>query len=286
MRKLNILNLGAGVQSTTLYLLSLRREEPEFVPQFDYAIFADTQEEPQAVYEHLDWLKSLNGPPILIATAGKLGDDLQHGVNSTGQRFASIPAFTRGPSDVREGRLRRHCTRDYKINVVERVIRRELLGLQPKFPIPKDVTITQYLGLSYDESGRVASAKKRYEGKHGFKPAFPLWEMEWTRSDCEAYLRDVAPGRKIAKSACVFCPYHDNATWRRMRDQDRPSWDRAVEIDRALRTDALAMKSMERPIFLHRSCVPLEEAKIDEPVSNYEQHLFGFAAECDGMCGN
>lgn len=53
-------------------------------------IFADTQEEPESVYRHLEWLKSLGGPPILIDTAGKLGDDLIHGKNSTGQRFTSI----------------------------------------------------------------------------------------------------------------------------------------------------------------------------------------------------
>ena len=37
---------------------------------------------------------SVAGSPILTDTAGKLGDDLIHGINSTGQRFASIPAFT------------------------------------------------------------------------------------------------------------------------------------------------------------------------------------------------
>ena len=51
--ELRILNLGAGVQSTTLYLMSIEG----LVPAFDWAIFADTQEEPAAVYQHLEWLK-------------------------------------------------------------------------------------------------------------------------------------------------------------------------------------------------------------------------------------
>ena len=34
----------------------------EITPQIDVAIFADTGEEPKAVYEHLEWLKSLAGP--------------------------------------------------------------------------------------------------------------------------------------------------------------------------------------------------------------------------------
>lgn len=38
MKEFHILNLGAGVQSTTLYLQSMRGE----CPRFDIAIFADT----------------------------------------------------------------------------------------------------------------------------------------------------------------------------------------------------------------------------------------------------
>ncbi len=49
----HILNLGAGVQSTALYLMFCRGD---IEPTIDYAIFADTGEEPQAVYAHLEWL--------------------------------------------------------------------------------------------------------------------------------------------------------------------------------------------------------------------------------------
>jgi hypothetical protein len=61
MKSMNILNLGAGVQSTALYLMSMRQDEPDLVPLFDFAIFADTQEEPRAVYDHIKWLKGLGG---------------------------------------------------------------------------------------------------------------------------------------------------------------------------------------------------------------------------------
>ncbi len=39
MHEYHILNLGAGVQSTTVYLLN---HAGVIVPRFDYAIFADT----------------------------------------------------------------------------------------------------------------------------------------------------------------------------------------------------------------------------------------------------
>jgi hypothetical protein len=45
MREVTVLSLGAGVQSTALYLKFLRGEIPW---KLDAAIFADTQEEPDA----------------------------------------------------------------------------------------------------------------------------------------------------------------------------------------------------------------------------------------------
>ena len=41
----HILNLGAGVQSTALYLIFLKGEPDE---KLDYPTFADTQEEPES----------------------------------------------------------------------------------------------------------------------------------------------------------------------------------------------------------------------------------------------
>ena len=72
----HFLNLGAGVQSTALYLMSIDGDEPE-VPRFDAAIFADVQEEPDEVYKHLDYLKTLGGPPIVVTTAGRLAKGVQ-----------------------------------------------------------------------------------------------------------------------------------------------------------------------------------------------------------------
>ena len=151
MREYHILNLGAGVQSTTLYLMACR-DQLSVLPMtqgadgvwryradlptrrvaFDLAIFADTQDEPVAVYEHLAWLESLNGPPIMRVSAGRLGDDLVNGKNTTGGRFTAIPAFTSSDGGMTVGRTRRQCSKEYKTEPIERAIRREVLGLKPK----------------------------------------------------------------------------------------------------------------------------------------------------------
>ena len=47
---INILNLGAGVQSTALLLMSIKGE----LPKLDYAIFSDTGWEPKKVYDNLE----------------------------------------------------------------------------------------------------------------------------------------------------------------------------------------------------------------------------------------
>ncbi|QDV34609.1 hypothetical protein [Tautonia plasticadhaerens] len=68
----HILDLDAGVQPTAIYLMFLGGE---FDEALDCAVFADTQEEPGPVYRHLEWLRSLGGPPVLTAKEGKLGDE-------------------------------------------------------------------------------------------------------------------------------------------------------------------------------------------------------------------
>ena len=47
-----VLSLGAGVQSSTLLLMSCLGE----LPKLDCAVFADTGWETKATYRHLEWL--------------------------------------------------------------------------------------------------------------------------------------------------------------------------------------------------------------------------------------
>lgn len=280
----HILNLGAGVQSTTLYLMFMRGE---IMPQIDCAIFADTQEEPRAVYEHLAWLQSLGGPEILVRTKGKLGDHLRLGINSTGQRFASIPAFTKGDGEAVEGRVPRQCSKEYKTEVIERTIRREILGLGPRQRIPRNVHVHQYLGISLDEAGRARRITARFERDHKWAtPHFPLVERFWTRPDCLTWLADKVP-HQCPRSACVFCPYHSDAEWAHIRETDPEAWARSLEIDRALRIPGnIVNRNMDRALYLHRSCKPLDEVVFDtRPRARDLQLSMSFAAVCEGVCG-
>jgi hypothetical protein len=282
----HFLNLGAGVQSTALYLMSIDGDEPE-VPRFDAAIFADTQEEPDEVYRHLEWLEKQGGPPIVRTTAGRLGDALdKSGVCAAGDvHLISIPAFTLSKTGDK-GIIPRQCTAEYKIKPIERLIR-EHCGGQFGRPLPKDVIVHQYMGLSFDEPKRVIRVKQRFLAKPAnWRVHFPLWEMQWDRGDCKSYLRKRMP-YEVPRSACVFCPFKSDSEWRRLKEGDQKGWRRAVEIDTACRTGGRFVD--ER--FLHKSCQPLDQVDLrpeDEKSGqmNMFRHLQGFQDECEGYCGN
>lgn len=284
MSEFTLLSLGAGVQSTALYLKFLRGEMPW---KLDAAIFANTQEEPQAVYRHLAWLQSLNGPPILIGSAGKLGDDLMHGTNSTGQRFASIPAFTTPDEGRTVGQTKRQCSKEYKTEVIGRVLRREILGLQPRRTPKRGVLVRQIIGISLDEAGRAYRMERNVPAPQYLKRQFPLIAAFQTRSDCLAYLADKVP-HETPRSACVLCPYHTDYEWHKQKTSDPTGWARSVAIDDALRTaECRANRDMRQKMYLHRSCKSLELVQLDPtpPHPRAVQLPMNFAGECEGVCG-
>ena len=277
MREYHVLNLGAGVQSTALYLLAC-----EGKLHFDVAIFADTQDEPQAVYRHLDRLRSLGRPEIWVRSVGSLGDNLIRGKNATGQRFVSIPAFTRD-STGKVGMVRRQCTKEYKIEIVDRAIRRDLLGLEPGQHIPKEVLIRQHFGISTDEAARAERGKKRFETVRHTVPVYPLLDMGWSRKDCLAYLREKLP-YEVPKSSCVFCPYRTNQSWLHLKQTDAAGWNRAVEIDNAMRDkNSVVTRGFRQQLFLHRSCMPLKDIDFHALAPNTLDPMT--MRECHGTCG-
>lgn len=120
---------------------------------------------------------------------------------------------------------------------------------------PAGVWAEQWIGFSTDEIGRVSNRGDT----HYSRSRHPLLELDMSREQCDAYLK--ANGwTSVAKSACIGCPFHGNAEWRRMRDTDPTSWADAVEFDQAYRRGL----GMRHERFLHISCRPLDQAPIDK----------------------
>jgi len=270
--RLRVLSLGAGVQSTTLALLAAHGE---IGPMPDCAIFADTRWEPRPVYEHLAWLMSPNVLPfpVHIVSAGDIRANLM--AAAEGRRWASIPAFTRRvdrQGRVSIGMIRRQCTGDYKIDPIRKKVR-ELVGLTRRRSPPNPV-VEQWIGISMDETIRMKPSFERWRVNR-----WPLVELGMTRRDCLDWLRrhdyPTPP-----KSACIGCPYHSDAVWRAMRDEDPDAWADAVDIDRLIRS---GMRGVRGEVFLHRSAVPLSEVDLSTDTDRGQLDLF--ANECEGMCG-
>lgn len=271
--KMRVLSLGAGVQSTTLALMAARGL---IGPMPDCAIFADTQAEPQGVYDHLDWLERELPFPVYRVTAGDLTADILRDENTTGQRFASLPLHFRN-ADGTAGFGRRQCTKEYKIEPIERKVR-ELIGLKFRQRAPKVATVEQWIGISTDEIQRVKDSRTRW-----IRHRWPLVEARLDRQACRSWFAEHYPGRTLAKSACCYCPFRSNAAWAEIR-ADGPSWAMAVKVDNALRAGSLVARGMRSIPYVHRSLMPLEDVVFTDAPDDLFDPL-GFANECEGMCG-
>lgn len=294
--RLRALSLGAGVQSTTMALMAAHGD---IGPIPDCAIFADTGWEPKAVYDHLSWLMSPNVLPfpVHVVSAGNIREQLV--AAGEGERWASIPAFTRtvtpagaelpvldeddgeivtvgtrqtSKETVSIGMIRRQCTTEFKIVPIQRKVR-ELAGLtrkrSPVYPV-----VEQWIGISTDEIIRAKPSFEAWQVKR-----FPLIEQRMSRADCLAWLnRNDYP--LPPKSACIGCPFHADARWRHMRDHDPDAWSDAIEVDRMIRT---GLRGIRGEVFLHRSAVPLKEADLSTLADHGQLDLW--ANECEGMCG-
>lgn len=254
--KLNILSLGAGVQSTTLALMACDGT----LPGLDAAIFADTGWEPKAVYRQVsqleDVLSNASTPiPLYRVSRGNLRTNT---VDPT-QRFVSVPWFIRNPNGS-DGMGRRQCTSEYKLAAIMRETRR-LLGAKPPDyrRVPRGHVATQWIGFSTDEIHRVKDKPANFYTT----PRYPLLELGMSRKDCRRWLDQRGWGHTV-KSACIGCPLHGNAAWRDLRDNHPDEWADAVEFDRQIRKGGARGKPIRGEAFLHRSRLPLDQAPIDK----------------------
>src|SRR6185437_14311153 len=105
-RPLRVISLGAGVQSTVVYLLACDGQ----LGPVDAAIFADTGWEPRAVYDHLGRLEDHGGAAIPIHRVS--GGDLRD--TDSSRAFADVPFYLFGRKGS-PGMARRQCTGKLKI---------------------------------------------------------------------------------------------------------------------------------------------------------------------------
>lgn len=247
---LRIISLGAGVQSTTMLLMSLYGE----LPRVEHAIFADTQDEPAEVYRHLDKLETecvKYGVTLHRVTKGRLSEFLFGGYRGKPEGFCHLPTMgTRG------GMGNRACTVDFKISPIRAKVQ-ELRGKRK---------CELWIGISLDEVHRMKESQVGY-----IVNLWPLVDRRMSRHDCIRWL--AAKGWSAVKSSCTYCPFHGTAEWRRVKGMPE-EWAKVIEIDRQLN---------KRGEYLHRSLKPIDQVDFTTEEERGQMSLFG--NECEGVCG-
>ena len=265
---LQILSLGAGVQSSTLALMA---EHGEFDVKPDAAIFADTQDESAQVYEWLGWLEKQLSFPVHRVTKGKLSVEAQtlRTSKKTGQHYLRpcLPVFFRGG----DGISGRHCTMDYKIAP----IRKKLNELR------QGRNVIQWIGISLDETQRIKPSRDKW-----CENVWPLVESRMRRGDCFEWMKKhnyPTPPR----SSCVYCPFHTDNEWRRLKEEEPEEFVKAVEFEKELQRSYEHVERIDGVPYLHRSGVPLSEVDLRNDMERGQLGLWDnpWGNECEGMCG-
>lgn len=265
---IHILSLGAGVQSSALALMAAAGE---VTPMPTCAVFADTQAEPESVYTWLDWLETQLPFPVRRVTKGnltKMALTIRDRKDGTGQWAKSvIPAYIKNPDGSR-GILQRQCTYDYKMLPLIKETKR-IIG--------RTGNAVQWIGISLDEIHRMKPSRDA-----SIVHRWPLVELGMKRHDCLRWM-DANGFPKPPRSACVYCPYHSDGEWRRLRDEEPDAFAQAVAFDLDYRNVKIKTGNTRGLPYLHNSLVPLGEVDFRTDEDHGQQVMFG--NECEGMCG-
>jgi hypothetical protein len=237
---LHVLSLGAGVQSSTLALMSAHGE----IAAPDFAVFADTGWEPAAVYKHLDRLEAMLPFPVFRVRSPK--GDIRASIATGG--YDPIPWYVEG------GIGRRQCTKVYKLYPIRRLIRERLGGKTPKGGCE------MWLGITTDEAHRMKPSNVKY-----ITNRWPLIELRISRADCRAKL--ARWNVDAPRSACNGCPFLSDEDWRHKRRQ--PEWAETIVISNKLAATGQ---------FMHRSLVPIDAVDLGADDS-HQPDLFGNECE-------
>jgi len=202
---LEIVSLGAGVQSSALAILNALGE---IESRAQVAVFADTGGEMPETYAHLirlaDWLQRHGIPVVIVRREPKLEERILEG------RYPVVPA--------RDGDviLPRRCTTDWKISPIHRWARER--GAK---------RLIIQLGISWDEAHRMRTSRVRW-----VEHRYPLVDMRLTREDCRRILARY--GFQPTKSACFFCPLRPRDWWKWLKAYQPALFERACQVEEAL----------------------------------------------------
>lgn len=259
---MKILSCGAGMQSTALALMSCENAlaarkgwniPHRYVPIYDLVIFCDLGMEPSWVM--FQWEFIVRACESAGIKAVKLKTDLYgHFMENFGERrTVSIPWWTLG-DDGKKSKMPRNCTIDFKVEMISKHIRWEVLGYR-KGQRLKDhdkKAHEMHMGFSLEEAHRAGESPNPM-----FVNKFPLIYMDWTRAESYAYCLEVW-GLDTKASACSFCPFHQNYFFKHLKENHPEEYAELLKVDNLLR-DKNPKPPMDSDLFISRSRKRLED---------------------------
>lgn len=245
---------GGGVQSTALLVLAAQGRI-----NFRLFLFANTGDDsehpatlafvrqvamPYAADHGIEVLE-LERRPTRGVFAGRV-ETLYGRITREGSRSLDIPVRMSNGSPGN-----RKCTAEFKIHVIGKELKRR--GATVEDPA------TVALGISTDEIERAhpgVDPQAPYQRR-----VYPLLDMGLRRSDCMTVIAEAGlpvPG----KSACWFCPFHDDEAWRRLKRDTPDLFVKACELEVTLneRRDVLGKDH----VWLTRHARPLAQTVDDQ----------------------
>lgn len=159
----------------------------------------------------------------------------------------------------------RQCTTNWKVREIRRWLQAHRNGEK----------VEQWLGITLDEVTRMKPSGVQYISNE--YPFIEMIDRPWTRGMVMCWLQDNDLEIPV-KSSCVFCPYHDRATWRKIKLSSNGDWRKALEVDEAIRDKRPGYKC-----YLIPQRIPLAEADFRNEEDHGQLSLWD-TEECEGMC--
>lgn len=320
MKEYHILSWGGGTQSTALMLKFLNGEVKDQSGnpiKLDYIFFADTNNEPEMVYNQVykvkKYIQDTYQQEIIITKRNEellpdeeairliqSGDLDRYRTSKYADLFQSHVLFFKGllksvdvmpfwTRDKRTGKVgktsTKACTIEFKINQVMREFRKQE-GIK-RIDAFK-YKLHMYIGFSVDEFQRSKPSFFSHTENR-----FPLIEMNLTRDDCINYVEKEIGFRPIS-SVCNMCYANDIDRLYSVFQQDPEGWKKLLILDEAMRNKPEHHRIKSDVFMFNWQCqenIRLSDIDFEEFYKNYKgkkqsRTLFDLEAEmaCAGGC--
>ena len=222
---------GGGIDSTAIAVLIIQG----IIPRPDFAYMTDCGFEPTYVMDYVqeiirEKLKKINLELTIINSRRYVA------VNIVNKHGVTIPAYTCN-SKGKIIKLHTRCSSTWKVRPAIRWLKEQ--GVK---------RMLNMVGIAVNERNRMKESPVKW-----IENGYPLVSLNISRRDCKKIIKE-AGWPMPQRSSCVMCPQQTDNEWLDIRESYPEDWNRAVAIERDMR--------MQKPfVFLHRSCVPLDQVK-------------------------